>query len=197
MKKLHKIYQMFLEHPHLNACPVFQDQKFLGILLKKDLENQLSRMDADIEDLIIQVPVDHLEQILFHVPPHVKTKIPYINKLGILLGALLYDEFVSEFFPRDFVTKLSFHEIFNYYEYPVLILNQFKTILYLNYQAQELLTDKVFGMKISDALLAFDISVNNEQEMILRRQEESWRLIISKSITPYAQYYVYQCLSGY
>ncbi|MGL5955832.1 MAG: hypothetical protein ACRC0X_04410 [Brevinema sp.] len=182
---------MFLEHPHLNACPVFQDHQFLGILLKKDLEKQLSHQDHDISDLIIQVSSEHLEQILFHDTPHVKTKIPYINKSGILLGALLYDEFVSEFFPEDFVTKLSFHEIFNYYEYPVLILNQFKTILYLNHQAQELLTDKVFGVKISDALLAFDMRMN-DQEMILQRHEESWRLMISKSMTPYALYYIYQ-----
>lgn len=190
MKKIHKIYQMFLEHPHLNACLVFNSNEFQGILLKKDLEQNLYRTKNDISKLIIKMQTEHIEDILFHDPPNIKTKIPYINPSGKLMGVMLYEEFVSEFFTEDLVTKISYKELLDYYEHPVVILNQFKTILYLNKLADELLSEKVFGMKISDALLAFDIEFDDDR-MILRRQDEAWSLFIAKSKTPYTKYYFY------
>ena len=191
MKKLHKIYQLFLEYSYINACLVFEDQNFQGILLKKDLERKLSDTDASILDHIIKIPLENLEDILFNEPPSIRMKIPYINSNGEILGALLYDEFVSEFFPMDFATRLSLQELFNYYENPILILNQFKTILSMNSAGRELLSEKVLGIKIGDALLAFQIGHEGEQ-MTITRQEEKWSLIIFKSQTPHASYHIYQ-----
>ena len=191
MKKLHKIYQLFLEYSHINACLVFEDQIFQGILLKKDLERKLSDTDDSILENIIKIPVENLEDILFNEPPSIRMKIPYINCNGEILGVLLYDEFVSEFFPLDFATRLSLQEVFTYYENPIIILNQFKTILYMNNAGRELLSEKVLGIKISDALLAFQIGHEGEQ-LIIMRQEEQWSLIISKSQSPHAFYYIYQ-----
>ena len=191
MKKLHKIYQLFLEYSYINACLVFEDQNFQGILLKKDLERKLSDTDDCILDHIIKIPLENLEDILFNEPPSIRMKIPYINSNGEILGALLYDEFVSEFFPMDFATRLSLQELFNYYENPILILNQFKTILSMNSAGRELLSEKVLGIKIGDALLAFQIGHEGEQ-MTITRQEEKWSLIIFKSQTPHASYHVYQ-----
>ncbi len=191
MKKLHKIYQLFLEYSYINACLVFEDQNFQGILLKKDLERKLSDTDDSILDHIIKIPLENLEDILFNEPPSIRMKIPYINSNGEILGALLYDEFVSEFFPMDFATRLSLQELFNYYENPILILNQFKTILSMNSAGRELLSEKVLGIKIGDALLAFQIGHEGEQ-MTITRQEEKWSLIIFKSQTPHASYHIYQ-----
>ena len=191
MKKLHKIYQLFLEYSYINACLVFEDQNFQGILLKKDLERKLSDTDDCILDHIIKIPLENLEDILFNEPPSIRMKIPYINSNGEILGALLYDEFVSEFFPMDFATRLSLQELFNYYENPILILNQFKTILSMNSAGRELLSEKVLGIKIGDALLAFQIGHEGEQ-MTITRQEEKWSLIIFKSQTPHASYHIYQ-----
>ena len=191
MKKLHKIYQLFLEYSYINACLVFEDQVFQGILLKKDLERKLSDTDDCILEHIIKIPLENLEDILFNEPPSIRMKIPYINSNGEILGALLYDEFVSEFFPMDFATRLSLQELFNYYENPILILNQFKTILSMNSAGRELLSEKVLGIKIGDALLAFQIGHEGEQ-MTITRQEEKWSLIIFKSQTPHASYHIYQ-----
>jgi len=191
MKKLHKIYQLFLEYSYVNACLVFEDQIFQGIFLKKDLERKLSDTDDCILDHIIRIPLENLEDILFNEHPSIRMKIPYINCNGEILGVLLYDEFVSEFFPLDFATRLSLQEVFTYYENPIIILNQFKTILYMNNAGKELLSEKVLGIKISDALLAFQIG-HEEEQMTITRQEEKWSLIISKSQTPHASYYIYQ-----
>ncbi len=191
MKKLHKIYQLFLEYSYINACLVFEDQNFQGILLKKDLERKLSDNDDCILDHIIKIPLENLEDILFNEAPSIRMKIPYINSSSKILGVLLYDEFVSEFFPLDFTTRLSLQEVFTYYENPIIILNQFKTILYMNNAGRELLSEKVLGIKICDALLAFQIGHEGEQ-MTITRQEEHWSLIISRSQTPHASYYIYQ-----
>lgn len=191
MKKLHKIYQIFLEYPYMNACLVFEDQIFQGVLLKKDLERKLSDTNNSILDHIIKIPLENLEDIIFNDPPSIKMKIPYINCKGDILGVLLYDEFVSEFFPLDFTTRLSLQEIFTYYENPIIILNQFKTILYMNNIGRKLLSEKVLGLKISDALLAFQIG-HREENIMITRQDEQWILTISKSQTPHAYYYIYQ-----
>ena len=190
MKKLHKIYQIFLEYPYMNACLVFEDQIFQGVLLKKDLERKLSDTNNSILDHIIKIPLENLEDIIFNDPPSIKMKIPYINCKGDILGVLLYDEFVSEFFPLDFTTRLSLQEIFTYYENPIIILNQFKTILYMNNIGRKLLSEKVLGLKISDALLAFQIG-HREENIMITRQDEQWILTISKSQTPH-DYYIYQ-----
>lgn len=191
MTRAYKIYQMFMEYPHLSACLVFHDYHCQGVLLKKDLERHLTQKSIHWLDLFMQVPIDSLEDIIFCTKPQMKMIIPYVNLQGKLVGSLLYEEFVSEFFPQDYGTRLSLKEVFNYHENPIIILNKFKTILYLNIQAKELLSEKVFGCKISDALLAFDIFVDKEN-MYIERQEERWQLMISKSIAPYSQYYIYQ-----
>lgn len=191
MTKVYNIYQMFLEYPHLSACLVFHDCNYYGVLLKKDLERHLTKNSIHWEDVFIQVPSEHLEDVIFCSKPHMKLLIPYVNLQGDIVGSLLYEEFVSEFFPEDFSMKLSFKEIFEYHENPLMILNRFKTILYINFMAKELLSEKVFGNKISDALLAFELFVDSE-EVCLSRQDELWQLLISKSVTPYSQYYIYQ-----
>ncbi len=185
---------MFLENPHLNACLVLNGNEFQGVVLKKDLEQNMYRTNNDISSLIVKISNEYIEDFLFHEPPSLKTKITYINPSGKLMGSMLYDEFVSEFFPEDLVTKMSFKELMDYYEHPALVLNQFKTILYLNKLAIELLSEKVFGMKISDALLAFDMEVDGDR-MLLKRQDEVWSLFIAKSKTPFSKYYLYHFIS--
>lgn len=190
MQKLHKIYQSFLLSPYLNACLVLDHQQFLGILLKKDLERKLRDQHNTIVDLIIKVPLEELEDILFNIAPSLKMTIPYINIKGTILGSLLYEEFVSEFFPHDFKMRLSFQEIFDYHEHPIMILNQFKTILYINKIAENLFSSAAFGKKITDILLAFEI-VPKKDRILLVRQEEVWDLVITKSSAPHASYYLY------
>lgn len=191
MKRLHTLYQSFLKYPYLNACLVFEDHYFQGILLKKDLERTLSQTQQDIKKHITKVPIEHLEELIFNQPPTLTMSIPYINQQGELTGSLLYDEFVSEFFPEDFATKLSLHEVFRYYENPLIILNQFKTILYMNQEGENLLSKKAFGIKVSEVLLAFEMKAEGQQ-IVLTRKGESWNLMISKSNSPYAPYYLYQ-----
>ncbi len=193
MQTLHRIYQTFLEQAHLKSCPVFRDNDFIGILFKKDLEQHLKSSNNDISEIIVPVSMEHLEEFLFYDTPNFKSKIPYLSPSGKVTGHLLYDEFVSEFFPEDFVTKLSLSEVFDYCEYPILILNQFKTIIYINNFAKDLLSERIFGIKAVDALISFEID-SYKGSTILKRQGEQWKLMISESKTPFASYYIYQMM---
>ncbi|MGL4367390.1 MAG: hypothetical protein ACRCTQ_03825 [Brevinemataceae bacterium] len=189
--QLHTIYCLFLEYAYLNGCLIFEENEFKGIFLKKDLEQMLKVNDHFIIDKKISISSDNIEDILFNQPPNLKMRIPYINFNGQILGLLLYEEFVSEFFPQDFQTKLSLVEIFDYHEHPILILNIFKTILYLNNKAQDLLSQEAFGKKISNVLLGFQMSFDNH--IILTNQDNhSWYLTISHSFSTHATYQIYQ-----
>jgi len=191
MNKLQDIYHLFLESPYLNACLVFDKGNCQGILLKKDLEYLLQDKESFFLDKIITHKQQNIEDYIFNEKPNLKMKIPYINQQGKILGALLYDEFVSEFFPEEFQNKLSLIEIFNNYSHPTLILNRFKTILYLNYKAIDILSNNALGKKISEVLLGFQIRFE-DNKMIINRQDEEWTLLISESNTKFSLYYIYQ-----
>lgn len=193
MNKLLDIYHLFLESPYLRACLVFDKGYCQGLLLKKDLEYLIQDKESFFIDKIVTYNSHTIEQLIFNEQPKLRMRIPYINFKGDILGALLYDEFVSEFFPEDFQNKLSLHEIFDHFSYPLLILNHFKTILYLNNKARELLSDKALGKKISEVLLAFQISYE-QNKMIICRHDEEWILLISESHTKFSSYYIYQFL---
>ncbi len=182
-----------MEHPHLKACPVFKDSSYKGLVLKKDLENLLNNGGSDISELIIKVSPDKLEDMVFYEIPNLKSEIPYITPSGKLMGRMKYNEFVSEFFPEDYTTKLSLKEIFDKLNHPVIILNSFKTVIYINSFAENILSGKIFGMKISDALISYEFAPSDGR-LIIKRQGEKWHLLISQSKTPFALYYIYQML---
>ena len=195
MEKLRTIYHSFLENPHLSACLIFEENEYQGILLKKDLERRLRDDENFIHDLIINVPKDGIEDIIFNDTPNIKMGIPYFDTRGCYLGVLLYDEFVAEFFPEDFQTKLSHREIIDYFEHPAFIVNQFKTILYINKEGESLLSAKAFGQKIPNMLLSFEITMDKDKMQVLRNGQ-TWTLFISKSQTPFALYYIYQFIKN-
>ncbi|MGL4562479.1 MAG: hypothetical protein ACRCVW_01305 [Brevinema sp.] len=191
MHDIQTLYHLFLKHPYLNASLVFDDHDFAGILLKKDIERALKSQDNFLIDKIMNIPKDNLEKLIFTEKPKLKMQIPFISLTGEFKGMMMYDEFVSEFFPHDFTTRLSLQEVFYHVNYPILILNQFNRILYLNKSAEDLLSPKACGEKISNVMLGFEINHCNN-DIIIHRQEEQWKLLIAKSQTNFASYSIYQ-----
>lgn len=194
MLPLYQIHHIISQSKCLSGCLILEKNgTYKGILLKNDLDEILNTQNSFYLDKILQVKKNDLETTLFKVPPSLRTVIPYINSSGEHFGTMKYEEFVSEFFPEDFTTKMSLTEIFDYYEYPIVITNQFKTILYINKQSSELFSSESFGKKISDILLSFTMKIEKEK-MTLQREGEIWDLSVSESQTAHAKYYVYQFL---
>lgn len=194
MQDIQNIYHLFLQFPYLNACLVFDNNNFSGILLKKDLEDSLKMNDNFLVDKIINISKDAVEELLFNETPKLKMQIPFISLMGEVQGLIFYDEFVSEFFTDDFLTRLSLQEVFGNLMHPILIMNRFKRILYLNKKAEEIFSQQALGQKVSDVMLSFDINCGDDNRILISRQHECWQLLISESVTPFAKYYIYQLI---
>ncbi|MGL4394877.1 MAG: hypothetical protein ACRCS8_06615 [Brevinema sp.] len=196
MIELQNIYHLFLQYPYLNAVLVFDDlqtSEFIGVLLKKDIENALKSQDNFLIDKISKVSKDSLEQVIFNESPKITMKAPFISLMGEIQDDISYDEFVSEFFPEEVEHRLSLQEVFYDLNHPLMILNRFKRILYLNRAAEELLSEKARGEKVSDVMLAFQLNCDDER-IYIHRQEEIWKLIISESKSKSALHYIYQMI---
>lgn len=191
MPDIQEIYRIFLECPQVNAGLVFDEGTFVGALFKKDIELLLNEKDNFIIDKIVFIPISKLEEFLFTGIPKSRTKIPYFSHSGEVLGTIFYQEFVSEFFPEDFITRLSLLEIFQHYEHPLFIVNRFKTLLYNNKAASELFLENIYGKKIGEILNSFDIYFN-EKKMFIKRNNQIWQLLIAHSIDEHFFYNIYQ-----
>lgn len=193
MPNIQDIYRIFLECPQVNGGLVFDEGTFIGVLFKKDIELLLNEKDNFIIDKIVFIPISNLEEFLFTDIPKSRTKIPYFSYSGEVLGTIFYQEFVSEFFPEDFITRLSLLDIFQNYEYPLFIVNRFKTLLYNNKAASELFPENIYGKKIGEILNSFDIYFN-EKKMFISRGNQTWQLLIARSIDEHFFYNIYQFL---
>jgi len=191
MPNIQDIYRIFLECPQVNGGLVFDEGTFIGVLFKKDIELLLNEKDNFIIDKIVFIPISNLEEFLFTDIPKSRTKIPYFSYSGEVLGTIFYQEFVSEFFPEDFITRLSLLDIFQNYEYPLFIVNRFKTLLYNNKAASELFPENIYGKKIGEILNSFDIYFN-EKKMFISRSNQTWQLLIARSIDEHFFYNIYQ-----
>ncbi|MGL4389123.1 MAG: hypothetical protein ACRCTJ_07010 [Brevinema sp.] len=190
---IQNIYHLFLTYPYLNALLVFDDHEFAGILLKKDIESALKSKDSFLIDKINKVSKEDLEKSIFNENPKLNMKIPFISLTGEIQDLMSYDEFVSEFFPEDFSQRLSLQEVFFCLSHPLVIMNRFKRILYLNKSAEELLSEKARGEKITDVMLGFQINCEGDR-ILIHRQKEMWKLIISESESKFAFYFIYQMI---
>lgn len=189
---LYQIHHIISQSKYLSGCLILEKNgAYKGILLKDDLDDVLNSQSSFYLDKIIPVEKNEIETKLFKISPSLRTVIPYTSSIGDCFGTLKYEEFVSEFFPEDFTTKISLTEILDHYEYPILIANQFKTILYINKKASDLLSSEAFGKKISDVLLSFTMKIEKDR-MTLHRNDEIWTLSISESNTSHITFYIYQ-----
>ncbi|SFB80103.1 hypothetical protein SAMN02745150_00858 [Brevinema andersonii] len=195
MPNIQDIYRIFLECPQVNGGLVFDEGTFIGVLFKKDIELLLNEKDNFIIDKIVFIPTSKLEEFLFTDIPKSRTKIPYFSHSGEVLGTIFYQEFVSEFFPEDFITRLSLLDIFQNYEHPLFIVNRFKTLLYNNKAASELFPENIYGKKIGEILNPFDIYFN-EKKMFISRGNQTWQLLIARSIDEHFFYNIYQFLKA-
>ncbi|MGL5721445.1 MAG: hypothetical protein ACRCY4_03470 [Brevinema sp.] len=188
------IYRLFLSCPHANAALVFEHNTYYGLLFKKDVE--LAIKSADIDFIVAArtklTPISEMEDALFSSRPRSKTRIPAMDISGKNLETFSYEEFVSEFHPEDF--RISLIEVFKNYEFPLLILNRFKTVVYAN-TASETIFPSPLGRRISTILDDFIIEAS-ESRITLIGGGNIWNMIVSRSQSERSLYYIYQFIPG-
>ena len=184
------IYRLFLSCPQVNAALVFEHNTYYGLLFKKDVELAIK---AEKSDFIIAthvkiIPISELEESLFSSRPRSKTQIPSMDITGKNLESFSYEEFVSEFHLEDF--RLSLFEVLSNYEFPLLILNRFKTAVYANSAAENIFPVPM-GKRISTILEDFIIETSGSR-ITLIGGGSIWNMLVSRSQSERSLYFIYQ-----
>lgn len=185
------IYRLFLQCPLSSGALVFRDNIYEGVLLKKDLELAIKEQDESIDEKITSVPPEGVESFLFSGKPRNKSLIPCLTPEGRPLEPIMYEEFISEFFPEDYRLRFSPGEMLLYYEHPLLALNRFKTVLYANKGAEDLFEESPLNRRINDLLEGFNLSTQRDR-LLVSRGKRCWIMFTACSHTPRGLLYLYQ-----
>ncbi|MGL5253825.1 MAG: hypothetical protein ACRC9L_02205 [Brevinema sp.] len=184
------IYRLFLSCPQANGALVFEQNTYYGVLFKKDVELAIKsgEYNFNIAASLVIIPISELEENIFSARPRSKTRIPSLDIMGKNLESFSYEEFVSEFHPGDF--RISLIEILNDYEFPLLILNRFKTAVYANPAAEKIFVDPK-GKRMSTILEDFIIEAT-ENRITLIGGGSIWNMQVSHSQNERSLYFIYQ-----
>lgn len=189
-----ELMKYFFQAPTANGILVFEDNEYLGIVLKKDIEFGIATGNFNLfENINMVKPVD-LIQIISKDNKKRNVKIPVIDKSGKLIRIITYEEFNSQFNFEEFEQTFKIPSVIDYLEYPLIITNCFKKCLYANKNAFELAGFDIPGKKITSLLKKFEIK-KFENGLLLEKDNKIYHLVISKSESKNFLYFVYNFLS--
>jgi hypothetical protein len=186
-----RLLSHFFKAPLVNAMLVFEDNSFLGAVLKKDIERGIIENNFNLFENINIINESEILQVLFYHNPQKNATIPVIDKGGNLIKIISFTEFESQFSLNRYLDKFKTDNVIEYLDHPVLITNCFKKILYLNREALKMIGEDFLGHKLSDLLKRFDIEIASDR-MIVSKDDNMYHLIINYSSEEDFDYQVYQ-----
>ncbi len=189
-----ELMELFFHAPAVNGILVFEDNDYLGVVLKRDIEIGIMEGNFNLFENINFMKANLIPNTIFKNEAVKNTKIPVIDKAGKLIRIISYEEFTCQFYFEDYIEKFNYENVFDYLEQPMIITNHFKKIIYANKNALEWTQKDLIGRNISPVLNQFDIRMQNS-EMTIEKNGIKFRLLISHSLSKNFSYFVYQFLS--
>ena len=186
-----KLLSVFFKAPTAQAALVMEDNEYLGLFFKKDAQIGLKDPDFEFSSNINFIDRSHLKDIFFRNENHFQDLIPVIDKEGRFLRTLSFKEYQSQFFFDDFFQEFSRDGIWDNADFPLLITNGFKKILYMNKKAFLIAEKNLLGKKFHSFLKFFEIEIVRDK-MILSRENEVFELRIHISQSKHFEYQIYQ-----
>ncbi|MGC8771760.1 MAG: PAS domain-containing protein [Brevinematia bacterium] len=180
----------FFQAPSVNGLLVFEDNEYLGVVLKKDIELGIATGVFNLYENINFLKVNEMANIIFKENNKKNSKLPVIDKTGALIKFISYEEFQSHFYFDEFIEGFKIANVFDNIDYPFLITNYFKKCIYANKKAFEIAGFDIVGKSISILLKKFEIK-RVENGLILERNGEAYNLMIHHSETRNFTYLVY------
>jgi hypothetical protein len=185
------LMELFFHAPAVNGILVFEDNDYLGVILKRDIEIGVMEGNFNLFENINFMKLAQLPPVLFKNEGLKNIKIPVVDKTGNLIRIISYEEFLSQFFFDEFINHFKTENVLDHLEHPVVITNHFKKTVYLNKSALELIERDILGKNLSIFLKTFDIKMDGEQ-MFLKKKDHEYRLVISSSSSKNFSFFVYQ-----
>ncbi len=185
------LLQLFFQAPLVNALLVFEDNDYLGVVFKRDIERGISTGSFQLFENISFIRSDDLQTVLFSHQVTKSVRIPVIDKVGNLLRIISYDEYMSQLFFEKFIFKFDLEAVLDNLDHPLIITNHFKKVLYLNKRALEMIEKDFLGRKMSELLKNFTVEMVNDK-MILTKDEAIYHLVINHSSMKNFSFIIYQ-----
>ncbi len=188
----HRLLQLFFQAPLVNALLVFEDNEYLGVIFKKDIQIGLKENNFDLSLNLNFIQEQEVRDIILSSDKQKDAlKIPVIDKEGHLLKIISFQEFESQFYFNHFLEEFSLEHVWDSLDHPLILTNHFKKVLYLNKQAFLLARKDLLGTKLSQFLNLFEMEMNMDR-MILSRIDQMFHLVISHAHSEYFDYQLYQ-----
>ncbi len=184
------LMQLFFLAPAAHGLLVFEDNDYLGVVLKRDIEIGIMEGRFSLFENINILKVSQLTQTLFRNDSLKNQLLPVIDKAGALLRIISYDEFQCQFFFDEYSPRFKVQGVLEDLESPLIITNHFKKTIFANRKALELIEKDIEGRCFSDVLKHFEIK-NVGDFMIVEKKGVSYRLVISHSENKNFSYYLY------
>ncbi len=184
------LIKYFFQAPSANGLLVFEDNEYLGVVLKKDIEFGITTKNFKLFENINFIRISEIEDIIFKENNKKSAKVPVVDKSGNLLKIITYDEFLSHFYFDDFITGFKPNSVFDDLDHPIFITNFFKRCLYTNKKGFELAEFDIIGKNISNLLKKFEIK-KMDKGMLLEKNGKMYTLYISHSETKNFYFLVY------
>jgi hypothetical protein len=184
------LMKLFFHAPAAHGLIIFEDNDYLGVVLKRDIEIGIMEGRFSLYENISMIKISQLSQTLFKSNTTKNVQVPVIDKTGALLRIISYDEFQCQFYFDEYIPHFKILGVIDDMEHPFVITNHFKKTIYANRQALELIQRDIEGKIFSEALKRFEIK-NVGDFMRVINKDSSYNLIISHSESRNFSYYVY------
>ena len=190
-----ELLELFFHAPAVNGILVFEDNDYLGVVLKRDIEIGIMEGNFNLFENINFMKINQIQNSLFKNETIKSTKIPVVDKAGKLIRIISHEEFLCHFYFEDFIEHFKEGNVFDYLDHPLVITNHFKKTIYANKKALEWIEKDFIGKNFTSVLKQFDIRITSG-EMFIEKKETYYRLFISHAAAKNFSYYVYQFFSS-
>lgn len=190
-----ELMQLFFHAPAANGLLVFEDNEYLGVILKRDIEIGIMEGNFNVFENINMVKTNQLTRLLFKDETNRNLKIPVIDKVGKLIRIITQEEFNCQFNLDDYIQHFKLQQVFDSMDHPLIVTNHFKKCIYANKKALELVEFDIQGKNFSTIMKLFDVKQAGKF-LTLVKKDHVFHLIISHAQTKNFSYIVYQFIDG-
>ncbi len=184
------LMKLFFHAPAAHGIIVFEDNDYLGVVLKRDIEIGIMEESFSLYENISMIKVSQLSQTLFRNNSNKNLQVPVIDKAGSLLRIISFEEFQCHFFFDEYMPHFKILGVIEDLEHPLVITNHFKKTIFANRKALELIERDIEGKIFTEVLNHFEIKTVGDF-MLIEKKGVSYNLLISHSESRNFSYYLY------
>ncbi|URA10494.1 hypothetical protein [Thermospira aquatica] len=186
---LKELLALFYQAPHVRGILVFRGMEYEGMVFKRDIERHLDETHLSVLDLVQRLSVPQMEEFLLSKDPSPHTKIPVLFLETGEMTLISYKEFRWHFHPDEFSFS-RVEGVVRSMDYPVVVTNLFKKVLYQNQAAFSFFSRDLLGKNIFTALKEWAIE-EKDGFFLVYSDKGRYSLFMSRSQGSDGEFFVF------